>query len=78
MNAVVPLLIRTAEPFLWSVFMLSSAGNAADGGQQSEVGRYDCATMALHSLFAVEGRPISVGAVGRLLPARDPRGYSMV
>ena len=29
-------------------------------------------TMALHSLFAVEGRPISVGAVGRLLPAPGP------
>jgi len=77
MNAAAPLQTRTAGLCWWFVFTLSVVALAAEQGSQSEMADFDCATMALHALFALEGRPTAVDSVRRLLPRMDPRGYSM-
>jgi len=77
MNIAAPLRTRTAGLLLWLVFSLPLLSLAAQQGPRSEAADFDCATLALHSLFAIEGRSIAIDAVRRLLPPLDPRGYSL-
>ncbi|MGC8642608.1 MAG: cysteine peptidase family C39 domain-containing protein [Isosphaeraceae bacterium] len=59
-------------------FVLSGYPSRADGlrGRDDEH-RYDCGTLALHMLLAIEGIPTDIAALESRLPPPGPEGHSM-
>ena len=58
-------------------FLDAPAALASGTGPPSDIKKYDCGTIALHTLLAIEGRATRIDVLQACLPSPSPRGYSM-
>lgn len=77
MRLCAPLGAKTCALFPAMVCLIAWSSLAEDLSPPSEVGNYDCGTLALHSLLAIEGRSIPVDELRSRLPALGQQGHSM-
>lgn len=66
-----------AALLIWAAFFSAAAGPTGETGPPSNIAKYDCGIIALHTLLSLEGRPIHIDALSTRLPAPTSRGHSM-
>ncbi len=67
------LVLPAAFVFHWAFALPVAAQEPTDPAKPI----YDCGTLALFTLLQLEGRPTSLRRLESILPAPNPRGYSM-
>jgi ABC-type bacteriocin/lantibiotic exporter with double-glycine peptidase domain len=70
-------LTDCAAVLTWAALFSASGGWAGVTSPPSDIAKYDCGTIALHTLLALEGRATHIDTLRTRLPAPSPRGYSM-
>jgi Peptidase C39 family len=68
---------KTCSVLFWVVCCSGPASLAGSVDAPSEIVAYDCGTVALHALLAIEGCATRFDALQARLPAPSPQGYSM-
>ncbi len=77
MNKVGASCFTTCAALFGIAFSTAPGGWADDTGPPSDIAKYDCGTIALHTLLALEGRSIRIETLRTRLPAPGPQGRSM-
>jgi ABC-type bacteriocin/lantibiotic exporter with double-glycine peptidase domain len=61
----------------WIAFLNAPVGLTGVTDPPSDIAKYDCGTIALHTLLALDGRATPIDTLRTRLPAPSSRGHSM-